>query len=40
MPKRDGLADLTKRELVARAKDSKVKGYSTMDKDELVAALA
>jgi DNA end-binding protein Ku len=38
--KHDGLAGLTKRELVAKAKDSKVKGYSTMDKDELVAALA
>ena len=34
------LAGLTKRELVQRAKDAKVEGYSTMNKDDLVAALA
>ena len=34
------IADLTKSELVLRAKREKVKSYSTMNKDELIAALS
>jgi len=40
MPQCDGLADPTKGDLVARARTVRVKRYSTIDKDELVAALA